>query len=109
MTGLRDKPRKLTHTRGSGTIVAMFTPNGAAAILREPPGELFNTTMPIEFQVRRSQLDVLEEQLAGAPNHAGRVNVFEQFLRGQIRERRTHRIVSRSGIVHPREPGKDAH
>jgi AraC-like DNA-binding protein len=93
VTGLRDKPRKLTHTRGSGTIVAMLTANGAAAILRQPPGELFNTTMPIEFQVRRSQLDAVEEQLAEAPNHAGRVNIFEKFLRGQIRERRADRIV----------------
>ena len=94
VTGLRDKPRMLTHSRGSGTIVAMFTPGGAAAILREPPGELFNTTMPIEFQVRRSQLDVVEEQLAEAPNSADRVNIFEQFLRGQIRERRPDRIVA---------------
>ena len=94
VTGLRDKPRMLTHSRGSGTIVAMFTPGGAAAILREPPGELFNTTMPIEFQVRRSQLYVVEEQLAEAPNSADRVSIFEQFLRGQIRERRPDRIVA---------------
>ena len=66
VTGLRDKPRRLTHSSGSGTILAMFTANGAAALLREPPEELFNTTMPIEFQVGRSQLHVIEEQLAEA-------------------------------------------
>jgi len=94
VTGLRDKPRMLTHSSGSATIVAMFTANGAAALLREPPEELFNATLPIEFQVGRSQLGVIEEQLAEAPNHIQRAQVLERFLLGQLRGRAADRVVA---------------
>lgn len=87
VTGLRDSPRTLTHSTGSGTILAMFTATGAAAFVREPLEELFNATMPIDAQVRRSQLELVEEQLAEAPDHALRALVLERFLLGQLRRR----------------------
>jgi AraC-like DNA-binding protein len=88
VTGLRDTPRTLTHPAGSGTILAMFTATGAAAFLREPLENLFNTTMAMECEVRRSQLDLIEEQLAEAPEHAVRARRLEQFLLDQLRSRR---------------------
>jgi len=94
VTGLRDRPRRLNHSSGSGTIVAMFTATGAAAMLREPPGELFNATLPFEFQVGRSQLDVIEEQLAEAPNHNHRAQILERLLLGQLHERTADRVVA---------------
>jgi AraC-like DNA-binding protein len=94
VTGLRDRPRVLTHAAGSGTILAMFTSYGAAAFLREPPEELFNVTLPLEFQVRRSQLEIIEEQLAEAPNHVHRAQMLERFLLVQMRERPANRIVA---------------
>lgn len=94
VTGLRDTPRTLSHPAGSGTILAMFTPTGAAAFVREPLENLFNATMPMEYEVRRSQLDLVEEQLAEAPEHAVRARRLEQFLLGQLRGRRFDRDVA---------------
>jgi AraC-like DNA-binding protein len=49
-------------------------------MIREPIENLFNSTMPMEEQVRRSQLDLVEERLLESDNDAKRVLVLEQFL-----------------------------
>jgi AraC-like DNA-binding protein len=87
VTGLRDRPRRLSHPRGSATILAMFTATGAAALVREPLENLFNATMPMECQVRRSALDAVEEQLAEATTHTLRARVLERFLLDQLHSR----------------------
>ncbi len=87
VTGLRDTPRRLSHSRGSGTILAMFTPTGAGALLREPLENLFNLTMPMESEVPRSRLDLVEEQLAEAGDHSQRAKVLEMFLLDRLRNR----------------------
>jgi AraC-like DNA-binding protein len=58
----------------------MFTALGAAAFVREPLGDLFNTTMPLDLQVRQSQLQLVEEQLAEAVSHSARAQIYEGFL-----------------------------
>src|SRR5436190_23274243 len=55
VTGLWDKTRTLTHSGSCANVLAMFTPTGATALLREPVEHLFNGTMPLEQQARRSQ------------------------------------------------------
>jgi AraC-like DNA-binding protein len=85
VTGLRDTPRRLRHTAGSATIVAMFTALGAAAFVREPLEDLFNTTMALDLQVRPSQLQLVEEQLAEAASHGDRVQIYERFLLEHVR------------------------
>ncbi len=87
VTGLRDSARMLTHSGNCGNIVAMFTPMGAATFLREPVEELFNGSMPLDCQVRRSELDLVEEQLAETPDHERRVALVERFLLEQKRDR----------------------
>jgi AraC-like DNA-binding protein len=94
VTGLRDSARKLTHSGGCGNVVVLFTPLGAAEFLREPVEELFNGTMPFEYQVRRSHLDLVEEQLAEAPDHRRRVDLVEHFLLEQQRRRETDPLVA---------------
>lgn len=94
VTGLRDRPRTLTHSAGSATILAMFTPAGAAHFVREPLEELFNSTMPLDAEVRQSQLQILEEQLAGASGHLERAKALEHFLLSRMVERESDRIVT---------------
>lgn len=94
VTGLRDQPRTLTHAAGSATMLAVFTPSGAAHFVREPLGELFNSTMPLDAEVRQSQLQVLEEQLAGAAGHLARAKALEQFLLSRMVEREADRTVA---------------
>lgn len=93
VTGLRDKPRRLTHPAGSATMLAMLTPHGAAALMRDPLEDLFNTTRPLDTLVRSSLLDVVEEQLAGVREHGERVRVFETFLLENLKERQADPLV----------------
>ena len=94
VTGLWDRTRTLTHFGNCANVLAMFTPTGAASLLREPVKHLFNSTMPLEHQVRRSHLDLVEEQLFEASDHIGRVRVVERFLLQQLRNRNPDGLVA---------------
>jgi len=94
VTGLLDQARVLAHSDGCANVIAMFTPTGAAAFLREPVANLFNGAMPFEQQVRSSHLTLIEEQLAGSPDNAGRVKRLEQFLLTELRPPRTDSLVA---------------
>lgn len=86
VTGIWDRTRTLIHSGSCANVLALFTPTGAAAILREPIERLFNGTMPYELEVRRSQLDLVEEQLFESSGHEDRVGAIERFLLQQLRE-----------------------
>lgn len=94
VTGLRDTSRQLTHSGSCANVIAMFTPTGAAAFLREPVANLFNNAMPFEQQVHRSQLDLVEEQLAESNHDLQRVQRLEQFLLNELRLREPDMLVS---------------
>lgn len=85
VTGLWDTARVLTHSGRCANVIAMFTPTGAVAFLREPVANLFNQTMPFEHQVRRTHLDLVEEQLAESQHDAERVLRLERFLIAELR------------------------
>jgi AraC-like DNA-binding protein len=72
----------------------MFTPTGAASFLREPVERLFNGTLAMEHEARRSQLDLIEEQLFEAEHDEARVGVVDQFLRERLRERAADPVVT---------------
>jgi AraC-like DNA-binding protein len=84
VTGLWDTARILTHSGNCSNVLAMFTPTGAAALLEEPVENLFNGTMPLEFEIRRSSLDRVEEELAESRHHARRIEVIERFLLNKL-------------------------
>ena len=94
VTGIWDRTRTLTHAGSCANVLAIFTPAGAAALLREPVAHLFNGLMPFEHQVRSSQLDLIEEQISESSHHAGRIQVLEQFLMQQIQERAPDPLVA---------------
>lgn len=94
VTGLSDQARVLTHSGNCSNVIAMFTPTGASAFLSEPLEELFNGSMPLDAQVKRSHLDRIEEQVAEAPHHHGRVAAIERLLLEHLRPRRPDPAVS---------------
>ncbi|MGA8090614.1 MAG: helix-turn-helix transcriptional regulator [Terracidiphilus sp.] len=94
VTGLWDRTRTLTHAGSCANVLAMFTPTGAAALLREPLEHLFNLTMPLDSQARRSQLSLVEEQLYESSHHPQRVKVVEGFLLEQLRRRTPDLLVA---------------
>jgi AraC-like DNA-binding protein len=94
VTGLWDRTRTLTHSGSCANVLAMFTPTGAGALLREPLEYLFNGTMPMESQVRRSQLSLVEEQLHESSHNLERVEVVERFLLEQLHNRTPDLLVA---------------
>ena len=84
ITGLWDTVRMHTHSRDHAAVIVSFTPTGAAALLRQPLEEFGNATVDLDAVLgRRTGLDRLHDQLAGAANHAERIRLVEDLLLAQ--------------------------
>jgi|SRR5215831_378774 len=81
ITGLWDTRRSHDHGRDSAVVLVAFTAPGAGAFLRQPLDEFFNATVAME-DVLGSLTDInrVHEQLAGATQHAQRIQLIENFL-----------------------------
>jgi AraC-like DNA-binding protein len=81
ISGLRDTVVTRCFIGGTAILLVMFTEIGASAFLRYPLDMFFNTTTPIEKVFDLSpQLNVLDEQIAEAKDHAQRIQIVELFL-----------------------------
>jgi AraC-like DNA-binding protein len=96
VTGMWDKTRTLIHGGRCANVIVMFSPTGAASFVREPLERLFNGTLAIEHEARRSELELVEEQLLEATADAARVQVVENFLLKRLRERMPDAAVIRA-------------
>ncbi|HEY5705770.1 MAG TPA: helix-turn-helix domain-containing protein [Terrimicrobiaceae bacterium] len=87
ITGMRDTARSFTHDKGSAVILAALTETGAAAFLREPASDFFNSTIALDaVWGTAAALNLTVEQLAEARNHAHRIRILESYLYSCIRE-----------------------
>src|SRR5215510_10284071 len=94
ITGLWDTRRSHDHGRDSAVVLAAFTATGAAAFLRHPMDELFNTTVDMDgFLVASTDLNRLHEQLAEARQHSRRIHLVEDFLMARAPDIRPDPIV----------------
>src|SRR5215510_2750197 len=94
ITGLWDARRSHDHGRDSAVVLAAFTATGAAAFLRHPLDELFNTTVDMDgFLVASTDLNRLHEQLAEARQHSRRIHLVEDFLMARAPDIRPDPIV----------------
>lgn len=85
-TGPREMLRTHEHCDGHAVLLARFTPVGAAAFLRPPLEEFTGTTADFaEILGQPDELERLRDQLTGAPNHARRVRLLEDFLLARVR------------------------
>src|SRR5262245_26618231 len=74
ISGLWNTTRTRIYDGGSAILMASFTGMGAAAFLRDPLDRLFNTTIAVDNVMSRApELGRLEERLASAENHMGRI------------------------------------
>lgn len=80
-TGLRGTLRAHEHCEGHAVLLASFTPAGAGAFLRPPMEAFAGTTADLAGVLApATELEYLLEQLGGAPNHARRAALLEDFL-----------------------------
>lgn len=84
-TGLWETMRGHEHSAGHAVLLTMFTPFGAASLLRQPLNEFSGTTADLTSVLPRPDgIRRLAEQIAAAPNHGVRVKLLERFLLSRI-------------------------
>ena len=80
LTGLLDHARRMRTAAGSGIVLAMFRPTGAASLLRAPLHELFGQTVALDALLPRALVSRLGHQIASQPDHTHRIAILERFL-----------------------------
>lgn len=85
VTGILGAARTMQTAAGGGIVLAMFRELGAARFFAEPLHELFGRTLGADALVPRAELARLQQRIASARDHAGRVAIFEQFLLARMR------------------------
>src|SRR5215510_10051312 len=95
ITGLWDTRRSHDHGKDSAVVLAAFTATGAAAFLRHPLDEFFNTTVAMDGLLGRpTDLNRVNEQLAENMGNARRVQLIENFLIAHAPNTRPDPLVS---------------
>ena len=84
ISGLWETARTRIYTGGSAILLVMFTEIGAVAFLRDSLDTFLNTTMSMGKVLGASELGVLDEQLAGAKDHAQRIQMAEDLDRKSV-------------------------
>jgi AraC-like DNA-binding protein len=80
VTGMLGATRLMRTSAGGGIVLAMFRETGAARFFAAPLHELFGQTLAADVLVPRAELARLQQRVATARDHAGRVAIVEQFL-----------------------------
>jgi len=84
-TGMWETIRGHEHAAGHAVLLAMFTPLGAAAFLRQPLDEFSGGTADLTSVLSRpADLRRLTEQIASAAGHEERIRLLERFLLARI-------------------------
>jgi len=85
VSGLYDAARTLDRPANTSVLVARFTETGIHAFLREPIDRLFGTTAALDHFFLRSQVGLVEEQLAEKRPNSDRILVVQNFLLDRLR------------------------
>lgn len=93
ITGLGDAFRTFRNLPHTGTVLVLFREGGAAHFFKQPVHELFRESVSLDSFMLRSELLVLEEQLAEATTDAARITVTESFLLGRLRHTQPDQLV----------------
>ena len=100
VSGLWDAARTRVYTGGTAILLVMFTESGAMAFLRDPLDTFFNTSTSAETVLNGTwELGLFEEQLAGAKDHAQRLQIAESFLLEQVNNTSLDPLVS-AAVAH---------
>lgn len=80
VTGLADHSRTFKNSPDIGTVLVFFKEAGATPFFSQPLHELFRESVSLDNFMLRSELLLLEEQLAEAKTDTQRIAVVEHFL-----------------------------
>lgn len=85
ISGIRKSPRIMDYAKNTSVLLIKFTTGGATAFFREPLHEMFEASIPLDDLLPKTELMLVEEQLAEAPDHTTRISIAERFLLSKLR------------------------
>lgn len=106
VTGMRGTVRRMHTAAEGGIVVVKFRPEGAAALFEPPLHESYGAILPLADWFRASEVGILEERLAEAPDHSARITVVEAFLRERLRDHRADPLIGAAVEKIHRAPGE---
>lgn len=80
ISGLTDRSSTFRNSADIGTVLVFFKEGGASPFFRQPMHELFRESVSLDNFMLRSELLLLEEELAESKTDNKRISVVERFL-----------------------------
>lgn len=93
VSGISDRHRTFRNSSDIGTVLVFFREGGAAPFFQHPLHELFRASISLDNFMLRSELLVLEEQIAEAKNDAVRISHVERFLISRMKNKEPDKLV----------------
>lgn len=101
LSGLADHSRTFKNSPNIGTVLVFFKEAGATPFFRQPLHELFRESVSLDNFMLRSELLLLEEQLAEAKTDTQRIAVVEHFLINRMNNTEPDKLVLAAlGLIH---------
>lgn len=93
VSGLRKTVRMVKYPAHTAVLVVGFKATGVAGLLRQPVHELFEETLALDNFFTRSEMAIIEEQLAEATHDAARIAALEKFLSARLLKLKNDELV----------------
>ncbi|WP_290708723.1 helix-turn-helix transcriptional regulator [Flavihumibacter sp. CACIAM 22H1] len=94
ITGLTDSYKIFRNSAGIGTILVYFTETGFTHFAAHPAHELFNLSLSLEDVFDKTSIRTVEEKLGLAVTDRQRVEIVEQFLLAQLKDKETDKLIA---------------
>jgi AraC-like DNA-binding protein len=92
--GMSITARRMRTARGSGIVLALFHPGGAAQFFSEPMHELFGATVALDELLSRRDVDRVRSRVREASDDGERIAALEAFLVSRLRPRPPDPVVA---------------
>ncbi|MBM9546853.1 helix-turn-helix transcriptional regulator [Leptospira sp. 201903074] len=93
IAGFRKSAKKIIYPKKSSALLVILTEIGAAAFFREPISDFYEKTINLEDLISKSAYREIEEQLFCSHSNENCINLIENFLLQNRKERRIDPIL----------------
>jgi AraC-like DNA-binding protein len=94
LAGLTNTAQRMRTEAGSGVLLALFHPGGAAPFFPHPLHEFFGTTVAMDQILPRREVARVQDQVGEAVGDSGRVAALEAYLLGRLTLPRADPVVA---------------
>jgi AraC-like DNA-binding protein len=86
ISGLRQGPRVVNYSAGSGNFLIVFNPGGPAAFLTEPLHELSGFSLPLNTLQVFEDAEQITERLSTANSNDERIRIVDEILISKVKK-----------------------